>query len=159
MSVVEALVQGGKATAGPPLGPTLGPLGVNVKAVVDKINEVTKDFVGMQVPVKITVDDKKGFTIKVGTPPTTSLIKKEVGVELGSATPGSVIVGNLTAKQAVKIARMKREDTLAKSVKNAVKEVVGSCQSLGITFEGLQPKQAIIEINSGKFDSELSGTL
>ncbi len=158
-SVVEALVSGGSATPGPPLGPSLGPLGVNVKAIIDKINEQTAAFKGMQVPVKVIVDDKKQFTITVGTPPTSALIIKEAGIEKGSGTPNTNIVGNITAKQAVKIARMKKNDTLAKSLKNTVKEVVGSCVPLGVTFEGMKPKEAIAAINSGKFDSELSGPL
>ncbi|CAG0978755.1 partial 50S ribosomal protein L11, partial [Methanosarcinales archaeon] len=152
----EALVSGGSASAGPPLGPSLGPLGVNVKAIIEKINEQTAAFKGMQVPVKVIIDDKKQFTITVGTPPTSALIIKEAGVEKGSGTPNTVTVGNITAKQAVKIAKMKKSDTLAKSLKNTVKEVVGSCVPLGITFEGLKPREAIAAINSGKFDSEFS---
>lgn len=159
VSVVEALVSGGSATPGPPLGPSLGPLGVNVKAIIDKINEQTAAFKGMQVPVKVIVDDKKQFTVTVGTPPTSALIIKEAGVEKGSGTPNTQIVGNITVKQAIKIARMKKNDTLAKSLKNTVKEVVGSCVPLGITLEGLKPKEAIVAINSGKFDSELSGPI
>ena len=159
VSVVEALVPGGTATPGPPLGPSLGPLGVNVKAIIDKINEQTKAFSGMQVPIKIIVDDKKQFTIQVGTPPTSALIKKELGVETGSGTPNTKIIGNLTVKQAVKIAHMKKSDTLSKTLKGAVKEVVGSCVPLGVTFEGLKPKEAIAAINSGKFDSDLSEPL
>ncbi len=159
VSVVEALVSGGSATPGPPLGPSLGPLGVNVKAIIDKINEQTKAFSGMQVPIKIIVDDKKQFTIQVGTPPTSALIKKELGVESGSGTPNTKVIGNLTVKQAVKIARMKKNDTLSKTLKGAVKEVVGSCVPLGATFEGLNPKEAIAAINGGKFDSELNESL
>ena len=159
VSVVEALVSGGSATPGPPLGPSLGPLGVNVKAIIDKINEQTAAFKGMQVPVKVIVDDKKQFTITVGTPPTSALIIKEAGIEKGSGTPNTQTVGNITVKQAVKIARMKKSDTLAKTLKNAVKEVVGSCVPLGVTFEGLKPKEAIGVINSGKFDSEFSEPL
>ncbi len=159
MNTLEVLVAGGKATPGAPLGPTLGPLGVNIKKVVEKINEETKAFDGMQVPVKIIIDDDKEFTVQVGVPPTSSLIKKEIGIELGSAIPNKKIVGNLTMKQTIKIARMKKNDTLAKSLKNAVKEVVGTCMSLGVTIEGLMPKAAIKEINNGKFDSELSEAL
>lgn len=158
-SVLEALVAGGAATPGPPLGPSLGPLGVNVKAVIEEINKQTAAFKGMQVPVKITVDDKKQFTIKVGTPPTSALIKKELGVETGSGTPNTKTIGNLTVKQAVKIAQMKKSETLSKTLKASVKEVVGTCVPLGVTFEGLNPKEAIAAINSGKFDSELNEQL
>ena len=155
-NVLEALVPGGQATPGPPLGPSLGPMGVNVKAIIDKINEQTAAFKGMQVPIKIIIDDKKQFTIQVGTPPISALIKKELGVETGSGTPNTKTIGNLTAKQAVKIARMKKNDTLAKTLKSAVKEVVGSCLPLGVTFEGLKPKEAIAAINAGRFDTDLS---
>lgn len=156
MTIIEVLVPGGKATPGPPLGPTLGPLGINVKMVIDKINEETKAFNGMQVPVKITIDDKKQFTIQVGTPPTSSLIKKELGIELGSGTPSEKFIGNLTIKQAIAIANMKRKDSLSKNMKNGVKEVIGTCLSLGVTVEGMKAKEAIATINSGKFDSEFS---
>ncbi|MDP2840977.1 MAG: 50S ribosomal protein L11, partial [Candidatus Methanoperedens sp.] len=134
-------------------------LGVNVKAVIEEINKQTAAFKGMQVPVKITIDDKKQFTIKVGTPPTSALIKKELGVETGSGTPNTKTIGNLTVKQAVKIAQMKKSDTLSKTLKASVKEVVGTCVPLGVTFEGLNPKEAIAAINSGKFDSELNEQL
>ena len=154
MNVVEALVEGGKATPGPPLGPTLGPLGINVKLVIDKINEATKAFSGMKVPVKISIDDKKQFTIQVGTPPTSSLIKKEIGIELGSGTPSEKFVGNLTIKKAVNVAIMKKNDSLSKTLKNGVKEVVGTCGTMGVTIEGKKAKEAIAAINSGKFDSE-----
>ncbi len=158
-NVVEALVPGGHATPGPPLGPALGPLGVNIKAIIDKINEETKAFNGMQVPVKVIVDDKKEFTISVGTPPTSALIMKEVGIEKGSGTPNTETVANLTLEQAVNVARMKKSTTFAKSLKNAVKSVVGSCLPLGVTFEGLKSKEAIEAINSGKFDEGLTGEL
>lgn len=154
MVAIEVLVPGGKATPSPPLGPALGPLGVNVKAVIDEINKETKVFNGMQVPVKITIGDKKQFTIQVGTPPTSSLVKKELGIELGSGTPNKKFVGNLTIKQVIGIANMKRNDSLSKNLKNGVKEVIGTCLSLGITVENMKAKEAIEAVNSGKFDSE-----
>jgi large subunit ribosomal protein L11 len=105
-NVVEALVPGGKASAGPPLGPALGPLGVNVAQVVAKINEQTKDLNGMQVPVKVKVKSRTEFEIEVGTPPTSALILKEMGVEKG--TGDKSIIGNLTMGQVIKIADIKR---------------------------------------------------
>lgn len=156
MAVVEALVLGGKASPGPPLGPSLGPLGVNVKAIIEKINEETKAFNGIQVPVKIIIDDKKQFTIQVGVPPTSALIKKELKIESASGTPNKEFVGNMTIGQIVAIAQMKKSSSLANGTKNIVKEIVGTCLSMGITVEGMKAKDAIAEINSGKFDSSFS---
>lgn len=156
MPTIEALVPGGKATPSPPLGPALGPLGVNVKAIIDKINEETKAFNGIQVPIKIIIDDKKGFTIQVGTPPTSALIKKELKIETASGTPNEIIVGNLTIKQLVSIAQMKKSGSLAKNLKNVAKEAVGACLSMGVTIEGMRAKDVTAAINSGKFDFAFS---
>jgi large subunit ribosomal protein L11 len=153
--VVEVLVPGGKATAGPPLGPALGPLGINVKAVVDEINRKTGEFNGMQVPVKIVVDEKKAFTVSVGVPPTTALIKKEVGIEKGASTPGTQAVGDLPLEAAVRIAKMKRDDMLSYDLKSAVKEVLGTCVSIGVTVNNRKPKEIIKAIDAGEFDQLL----
>lgn len=151
--VVEALVSGGQATAGPPLGPLLGPLGVNVLAIVNKINEVTKDYAGMKVPVKIAVDtETKEFEVSVGTPTTAALIVSELKVEKGSGTPKTQKVGNLSMEQLVRIAKVKRTELLSRSLKAAVKEVLGSCVSMGVTVEGKEPKEVQKEIDEGKHD-------
>ena len=154
--VVEVLVSGGKATAGPPLGPALGPLGINVKAVVDEINSKTSGFNGMQVPVIVTVDDKKNFTVTVGIPPTTALIMKEVGLAKGSGEPNLQKVGNLPLEAAVRIARMKAVDMISYDLKNRVKEVIGTCVSVGVTVEGMDPKEIFPKINAGEYDSILA---
>ncbi len=152
--VVEALVAGGQATAGPPLGPALGPLGVNVLAIVNKINEVTKDYAGMKVPVKVTVDpETKAFEVTVGTPTASALIVSELKIEKGSGSPKAQKVGNLTMDQVVKIAKMKRVELLAPDTKKAAKEIVGTCVSMGVTVEGKDPKEIQKEIDEGKYDS------
>jgi large subunit ribosomal protein L11 len=156
-NVVEALVPGGKANPGPPLGPALGPLGINVKAVIDKINEKTKDYNGMQVPIKVIVAADKSFEIEVGTPPTAALILKELGLEKGSGAAGTTMVGNLTVPQAAKIARMKKDDVLAYTLKAAVKEVFGSCVPMGVSAEGMHPRDCQKAIDEGKFDDVLAG--
>lgn len=152
---VEVLVPGGKATAGPPIGPALGPLGINVKAVIDEINKKTAEFNGMQVPVTIDVDEKKNFTVTVGIPPTTALVMKEAGIEKGSGAPSTQFVGDLPLEAAVRIARMKFDDMLSYRLKTAVKEVVGTCVSLGVTVEGRKPKEMLAAIDAGEFDSML----
>jgi len=149
MQVVEVLVLGGKASPGPPLGPAIGPLGLNVKDVVDRINEATKDFDGLSVPVKIIVKEDRSFEIEVGIPPTSALIKRELGLEKGSNKTGREFVGNLTMEQIIKIAKMKRSETLSMSLKAVVKEVLGTCLSIGVTIEGKNPKDIQKEIDEG----------
>jgi large subunit ribosomal protein L11 len=150
---ISALVNGGEASAGPPLGPALGPLGVNVLQVVNSINEKTKDFPGMKVPVKVEVDvATKKFTVEVGVPPTAALIVKEAGVAKGSGTAGTNYAGNIDMKSAIKIAKMKIDSSYAKDIEGAVKEVIGSCQSIGMTIEGKPAKQIYSEVSAGKYD-------
>jgi len=122
--IVDLLVSGGKATAGPPLGPALGPLGVNVMAIVNKINELTNDYVGMKVPVKVSVDSEtKEFEVSVGTPTMSALIVKELKIEKGSGTPNTEKVGDLTMEQVIHISELKSSELLAKTAKAAAKEV------------------------------------
>jgi large subunit ribosomal protein L11 len=157
MKVVEALVNGGQATAGPPLGPALGPLGVNVLAIVNKINEVTKDYSGMKVPVKISVNtDNKEFEVTVGTPTASALLVSELGVTKGSGTPNTEKVGDLSLEQVVKIAKMKSADVLARDLKAAVKEILGTGVSMGVTVDGKDPREVQKEINEGKHDALLT---
>ncbi|AKB23794.1 LSU ribosomal protein L12e (L11p) [Methanosarcina sp. MTP4] len=156
-SIVEALVPGGKANPGPPLGPALGPLGVNIKEVVDKINEKTRDYNGMQVPVKVIVDDKKNVEIEVGTPPTSALVMQEAGIKKGSGTAGSEVVGNLSIQQVAKIARMKKEDILSYDLKAAMKEVMGTCVPMGVTIEETEARECQKALDEGKFDDVLAG--
>lgn len=152
---VEVLVDGGKATPGPPLGPVLGPLGVNVVKVVQAINERTRDFAGMKVPVKIVVEKDKSFTVSVGTPPTSALILKEVGKEKGAQKAKSETVGDLTMAQVKKIAGMKREELAGKDTRSAASAVIGTCVSMGVTVEGRAPRDVQKEIKEGKWDREL----
>jgi len=155
--MIEALVSGGQVTAGPPLGPALGPLGVNVLAIVNKINEITKSYAGMKVPVKITVDiETKEFEVSVGTPTTSALIVSELGVEKGSGAPNTEKIGNLSLQQAVKIAKLKHSELLARNLKYAVKEVLGSCVSMGVTVEEKDPREVQKEIDEGKHDALLT---
>jgi len=152
--IIEALVNGGQATAGPPLGPALGPLGVNVLAIVTKINEITKDFAGMKVPVKVTVDTgTREFEVSVGTPTASALIVSELGITKGSGTPKTEKIGDLSLEQVLKIAKMKREDVLSKDLKAAVKEVLGTGVSMGLTVEGKDPRDVQKELSEGKHDA------
>jgi large subunit ribosomal protein L11 len=156
--IVEALVNGGQATAGPPLGPALGPLGVNVLAIVEKINEITKEYSGMKVPVKISVNtENKEFEVTVGTPTTSALIISELGVAKGSGVPNTEKIGDLSLEQAIRIAKLKGNNILARDLKAAVNEVLGTGVSMGVTVEGKDPREVQKEINEGKHDALLAG--
>jgi len=151
--VLEMLVNGGQANAGPPLGPALGPLGVNILAIANKINELTKDYAGMKVPVKISVNvEDKTFDVSIGTPTASALIVAELKVEKGSGTPNTVKVGNLSMEQMVRIAKIKRPELLAPSLKKATKEMLGTCVSLGVTVEGKDPREVQKDIDAGKYE-------
>jgi large subunit ribosomal protein L11 len=150
---ISALVSGGEASAGPPLGPALGPMGINVLQVVNTINEKTREFPGMKVPVKVEVDpETKKFTVEIGIPPTSALVAREANITKGSGTAGKDYVGNVTMESIVKIARMKLDISYAYDIKSAAKEIVGSCVSNGIKIENKPPKEMYAELSAGKFD-------
>ena len=154
---VSALVVGGEANAGPPLGPALGPLGVNVMMIVKQINDLTKDYTGMRVPVKVNVDtETKKFTVEVGIPSASALIVKESGAPKGSGTPKTAVAGNLTVDQLVKIAKVKISQSYATTVKSAASEVAGSCVSMGVTIEGKSAKEFLQEVKQNKWDEALA---
>ena len=154
VDTVEALVDGGRASAGPPLGPALGPKGVNIGQIIAKINEKTKAFSGMKVPVKILIADDKSFEIKVGTPPISALIKSELGLKSASDNPRTNFVGNLSIEQAKKLAEMKQDDILGADVKARVMEVAGSCVSLGVKIDGKTPKAFQKDVKAGLYDAQ-----
>ena len=154
---VDSMVPGGKATASPPLGPALGPLGVNIGEVVSEINKKTAAFNGMQVPVKVSVDtDTKKFEIEIGTPPASALIKSEAGIEKGSGNSLADKVADLKIEQIIKISKMKESDILGRTLKEKVKEIIGTCNSMGVMVEGAQASKAIAKVNEGAFDKEIA---
>ena len=152
---ISSLVTGGSASAGPPLGPALGPLGVNIMEVINAINEKTKDFEGMKVPVTVSVDpDTKKYEIDIGIPSAAALILKEAGIQKGSGASGSEWVGDITMESVVKVANTKLEKSYASELKSVAKTIIGTCLALGIKIEGKTPKEITVEINEGKWDEK-----
>jgi large subunit ribosomal protein L11 len=155
-TTISTLVEGGSASAGPPLGPELGPLPADVGEVVSEINEKTKDFEGMEVPVDVEVDEETGdFTVEVGKPPVAALIKDVVGFDTGSGEPNREKVADMSFSQACRIARMKSTDLLGMDLQGCVKEVIGSAQSMGVTIDGKDAYEVQQEIDAGEYDEEL----
>lgn len=155
MQSVSALVTGGQTSAGPPLGPTLGPLGVNILQIVTAINEKTKDFEGMKVPVTVNVDKKtKTWTVEVGIPSAAALILKEAGIQKGSGTSGATWVGEISSDSVIKVAKLKIDSSYALNIKSAAKEIIGTCLALGVKIDGKNPKEATAELEAGKWDDK-----
>lgn len=154
---ISSLVTGGGASAGPPLGPALGPLGVNIMEVIGSINEKTKDFEGMKVPVTVIVDsDTKKYEIEIGIPSAAALIMKEAGVQKGSGASGTEWVADINMDAVIKVARTKLDASYASSLKSVSKTIIGTCLALGIKVEGKTPKEITAEITDGKWDEKLS---
>ncbi len=155
MGELKVMIDGGKATAGAPLGPALGPTGVNIGAVVSKINEKTASLTGMKVPVTIKINKDKSFDIEVGLPPISALIKKESKAAKGAANPKVDVMGNLTIKQVISIAYTKYDKLNSYELNNCISEVIGSCDSMGITIEGMKARDAQKALREGKWFNEI----
>ncbi len=132
---VKVLATGGKATPAPPLGPTLGQAGVNIGEFVTRFNAATKDMIGEQVPVVISVYEDRTFDFVTKTPPASYLIKKAAKIELGSGKPNTSKVGKITKAQLREIAERKLKDLNATSVEAAMKIIEGSARSMGVEIK------------------------
>ena len=152
---IEVLVPGGQANPGPPLGPELGPTPVDVQAVVQEINDQTEAFDGTEVPVTVDYEDDGSFEINVGVPPTAALIKDEAGFETGSGEPQEDFVADLSVDQVKTIAEQKHPDLLSYELKQATKEIIGTCVTLGVTIEGDDPREVAAKIDDGEYDETL----
>jgi len=125
-----------KATPAPPIGPALGPHGVSAPKFVQEFNEKTKNYEpGLTLPVVITVYADKSFSFVLKTPPAAVLIKKALGISLGSGTPNKTKVGKLTQDQLTEIAKTKLVDLNANDIEAAKKIVAGTARSMGVEVE------------------------
>ena len=150
------IVPGGGATGGPPIGPALGPMGINIMQIVSEINKQTGEYKGTPVPVDVLIDtDTREFTVKVGMLSTFALLTQAVKVSKGSGTPHSVKVGDLTMDELISVARKKRAGLYAASLKGAVREVLGTCHSMGVTVDGKSAGEVQELIKSGAYNGQL----
>jgi len=154
---IKLLVEGGAMKPGPALSQKLGPAGINIGQVISKVNDATKEFKGMKVPVELNVDIKtKDFEVEVFSPPVSELLKKEVKADKGSGVQLKLNIGNLSIEQIIKIAKTKMPNLLCNDLKTSVKTVLGSCVSLGILVENKPAKEIEEEIDEGKYDKEIN---
>jgi large subunit ribosomal protein L11 len=138
----------------------VGPTGINIKDVVDEINEKTMIFRGLTVPVRIECDpETKQFEIFIETPSTASLLLKEVGAEKGSSATSENKIGDLSLDQVINVVKAKKDKFLEKDFKLAVKTVLGTALSVGITVEGQDPREIQKRIDNGEFNDKVRGEM
>lgn len=153
---IKLLVEGGAMKPGPALSQQLGPAGINIGQVISKINEATKSFNGLKLPVILIVNTKtKEFEIQISSPPVSELIKKQLGIESGSGEQKKLQAGNASIEDIISVATTKFPNMLCKTLKSAVKTVAGTCVSLGVLIENKPAVEVVQEIEEGKYDKEI----
>jgi large subunit ribosomal protein L11 len=155
--MIKLLAEGGAMKPGPALSQKLGPAGIPINQVIQKINEATEDFHGLKVPVELNIDVKtKKFEVKIFSPPVSELLKKELGITKGSGMQLKTIIANASIEQIISVAKTKMQNLLCKDMKSAVKVVVGTCVSLGVLVESKPAKETEKDIAAGKYDKEIA---
>src|SRR3989344_6049705 len=123
----------------------------NIKVISD-INTATLEFKGVTVPVHLDIDSKtKKINIKVLSPPTSELIKKELKIEKASSARLKQKVGNLAIEQVVSISKVKHKNMLSNNFTSTVKSVIGTCQALGVLIENKEASEILAEMKEGKY--------
>jgi large subunit ribosomal protein L11 len=154
---IKLLAEGGAMKPGPALSQKLGPAGIPINQVIQKINEATSDFPGLKVPVELDIDVKtKKFEVKIFSPPVAELLKKELGIAKGSGAQLKTLVANASIEQIISVAKTKMQNLLCKDLKSAVKVVAGTCVSLGVLIENKPAKEIERDIEAGKYDKEIA---
>jgi large subunit ribosomal protein L11 len=154
--IIKLLADGGEMKPGPALSQKLGPTGIPINQVIQKINQATEDFSGLKVPVELDIDLKtKKFEVKIFSPPVSGLLKKELGLTKGSGLQLKTQIANASIEQIISVAKTKMQNLLCKDLKSAVKVVVGTCVSLGILIENKPAKEIEKDIDVGKYDKEI----
>ena len=145
-------------TPSPALSQKLGPMGLNINSVIQKVNEATQSFNGLKVPIELEINPStKEFDIKIFSPPVSELLKKEFKIEKGSGAQKKIKVANASIEQIISVAKTKLPNMLSKNLKSAVKSVVGTCVALGVLIENKPAVEVEREIEEGKYDKEING--
>jgi len=156
MALIKLLVEGGNMTPGPAVAQQLGPMGINMGKVIADVNTATAEFKGVTLPVHLTVDpETKEVSIKVLSPPTSELIKKELKIEKASSERLKQKVGNFAIEQVISVAKAKHASLLSNTFMASVKSIIGTCQALGVLIESKDPKEILEEISEGKYKEEI----
>ncbi len=154
---IKILADGGEMKPGPAISQKLGPVGINMGQVISKINEATKDFKGLKVPVELDVNAAtKEFEVLVFSPPASELLKKELKIDKGSGSQKKLQMANASIEQIISVAKQKMPNMLSRNLKSAVMSIAGTAVSLGILIENKPAVEVVREIEEGKYDKEIS---
>nr|BBH43097.1 ribosomal protein L11 [Spumella sp. NIES-1846] len=129
---IKLVLTGGKATPTPPIGPALGQHGINIMNFCKDYNNQTSMFIGVIIPVNITIYEDKTYTLILKSSPTSNLLKKALNVLKGSAIPNKTFIGTITFDQLFEIANFKLKDLNTKNIQKAISIIQGTAKSLGI---------------------------
>lgn len=129
---IKLQIAAGKANPSPPVGPALGQKGVNIMEFCKAFNEKTKDMMGFNIPVIITVYADRSFTFITKQPPATDLIKKAAGIKKGTDNPIKNKVGSLTKAQVLEVVEKKIVDLNTNDAEQAAKIIAGTARSMGV---------------------------
>jgi large subunit ribosomal protein L11 len=132
VAFIKLQIPGGQATPSPPVGPALGPHGLNIMEFCKSFNAQTASQQGTIIPVVITVYQDRSFTFITKTPPAAVLIMKELGLEKGSPEPNKTKVGRLTRAQLESIAKAKMADMNCDDLQAAMSTIAGTARSMGV---------------------------
>ena len=132
-AVVKLQLPAAKATAGPPVGSSLGPHGINIAAFTKEFNDKTAAQAGLIIPVVITIYQDRSFEFVLKTPPAAVLVKKALGIDAGSGKPNKTKVGKITMSQVRQIAETKMPDLNCTSIESAISMIAGAARSMGVT--------------------------
>ena len=153
IKVIKVQIEGGKASTAPPLGPALSDTGLDITEVINKINKMTEVYKGHTLTVKIVVDlDTKSYDVRLELPTTTSLLLSAAKASEPSGDPMHKKIGNIGIEDVAKIAILKKPELNTKSLKAAIKMILGSARTIGLTVEGKDPKDVIKDIDRGAYD-------
>lgn len=129
-------VTGGQATPAPPVGTSLGKFGINLGQFVMQFNERTREYMGIPIPVVVTIYSDRSFEFITKSPPAAALLRMAAGIAKGSGVPNREKVGKVTQAQLLEIVKKKGTDLNARDDEHATRMIAGTARSMGIVVEG-----------------------
>ncbi len=133
-AVVKLILNAGKATPAPPIGPALGQHGINIASFCKEFNAKTNLSSGFLIPVKIIVYEDKSFSFLLKSPTASSLLMKEVNILKGSSFSSKVKVASIDDSQLKYVFSLKKNDLNTTDIRKGCKILLGTAKSLGLSF-------------------------